>query len=142
MVQPPLDQLSRRERGIADQLEKAQADRQQAELMLREYRRKLDAAEEDARRLLERSRQDATAAREKAVAEGREQSRRTLELARQEIEQARRQAQEELRIATANLAADVAGQLLQRAMNDDDRRRMLDASLEEVSRRLSAPSRQ
>ena len=128
---PIVSQLQRREEAIADAVERAEKREKASEGMLAEYQGRLETAEIEAKELLSRSRMEAAAAKQAAVADGREEAKKVTERAREEIEQAKEAAVRELQEMTAELATEIAGRLIGEA-DPSQRRRMVSRSIQEI----------
>ncbi len=134
---PLVSQLQRREQGIAEALEHAQARNKEADDLLAQYKARLDAAQAQAAELLAKSRADAAEAREKILSAAQSEAHRAGESARQEIERAKLDALAELQDTTARLATDVAARVIRKNLSDDDQRRLLSDSLAEIRQRAA-----
>ena len=132
---PLLGQLERREKQIADTIANSQLRQQQAESLLAQYQKQLEQVNEEAKELLAQSRQDATAAREQLLSEARREARKTAEAAQQEIDLAKQGAMEELLTRTTDLAAEMAGRIVQQALKGEQHRGLMQESLDEIRRR-------
>ena len=137
---PIIAQLRRREEGIAKTLQDAQKGQQEAQALLAEYRSRLDQAANEAKDLLGKSRQEATAVREQLLTAAREEARKSTEVARQDIERAKQDALKELYNTTAELAADMASQVLQESLKATDHRQIMAESLEQIRRNAAKDS--
>ena len=132
---PLTAQLEKREKSIQKTIDEAIKRETQAADLLAQYRERLDAAQAQAAEVLAKGRQDAALARETVLAAAQDEVRQAGEAARQEIEQAKTKALNELYDATAHLAAEVAGQVIRRNLTGDDRKRLLDDSLDEIRKK-------
>jgi len=132
---PILAQLHLREQTIADSLSQAEQRGKQSQEALASIRSRLDCIEEEARQILARSRQEGLEAKEQLLAEAQEEARRVSEEQRREIERAKQDALRELYQRTAEMAAEMAGQVLRRRLSPEDQQRILGGSLEDVGRR-------
>lgn len=132
---PLVAQLERRERRIAETIERAQRAEHDAHELLEGYQSRLRNVEEQAKEILSESRKEAAGAREQVLAEARHEARKSAEAQRLEIEQAKQDALTELRRRTADLASDMAGRILKDRLGPDDHRRLLGGSLDEIRRR-------
>lgn len=129
---PILTILDRREDRIQRSLDQADQMRREAERADEVIRQRMDDAAEQARAHLEEARQQAKAA---AVALEQEALKRAEALkveAQREIAVAREEAVTELRRESARLAIDLAGQLVQRNLDDEDNRKLADDLLREI----------
>ncbi|MFV2071087.1 MAG: hypothetical protein ACC742_00355 [Thermoanaerobaculales bacterium] len=121
--------LDTRGEGIAQELENAKEQLVGAEKMREDVARRLDEVEEEMRKLKERAEQEAAAEAAKIAEQAREEEERFLRRVEEEI--GRREAETRDRLAkdTAELTAQLARELLQQEMTEEDRRRVLDRSL-------------
>ncbi len=126
--------LEEREKKIRDSLDQAERHRSEAELRLKEYEAKLNAAAKEAEGIL-------AAAKERAqhLLEENEQ-RLTVEAERikgdatREIEHERRKAVQDIRSQTTELALMVAEKVVQRSLTDADQRKFADEALDALSK--------
>jgi F-type H+-transporting ATPase subunit b len=121
--------LDTRKEGIAAELKQAQQKLDQAEELRAEVMRRLDEVEHEVTALRERAEREGQAEaeqiRDKAQAdEARFLKRVESEISRRHVETRHALAQE-----TAALTAQIAREILEREMTDEDRRRVLDRSL-------------
>ena len=131
-----LSGLVDRENKIRADLEQAEAAAKQAEQTLAEYRQKLAEANEEARRLIDQAKADA----QKLAAQLRDQAETDVNNARAraqaDIQSAKEQAINDLYAQAAELATGVAGKILQREINVDDHRQLVESSLNEMGSTL------
>jgi F-type H+-transporting ATPase subunit b len=80
--------------------------------MLAEYERKLAAAQDEVRAILDEARRDAQHTQEEILARARADAAIEAARAKHEVETARDQALKQLVETSANLAVDLAGQIL------------------------------
>ena len=135
---PILAQLKQRETGIADSITEATQREKQAQELLLSYRKRLDQIETEARQILAKGRAEGLEAREKLLADAREEARKIAEEQRRDIERSKQEALKELYDRTAQLAAEMAGQVLSRRLSPDDQRKIMAASLGEIRTRGEA----
>jgi ATP synthase F0 subunit b len=121
--------LDTRRVGIAEDLANARRQLEEADSLHAEVSRRLSEVEEEVTQLKDRAVVDAAA----EVAEIAEQTKGDEErfLQRVNDEISRREAETRVRLAqdTADLTAQMARELLEREMTDDDRRRVFERSL-------------
>jgi len=134
---PVVSQLEMREKSIADTIADAQERNSEAEALLAQYRARLDAAAAESKELLATARREAVEAREHVLAAAQQEVQKASESARAEIERAKKEALSELYDKTAQLATEVAGRVIRRNLTSDDRKRLMNDSLEEIRLRAS-----
>ncbi|MFP4105669.1 MAG: F0F1 ATP synthase subunit B [Phycisphaerae bacterium] len=133
---PIAKQLRNREESISEALKRAEKREQETQDLLRHYRARMDYAEAEAEEILARSRKEASEAREKILDGAREEARRSAEKARADIERAKKAAMRDLYGTTAELATDVAASVMQGSLTEEQRRKLLEQSLSEISSRV------
>lgn len=100
--------LEERERKIADNIAAAQARHEEAKKLLGEHEAKLAAAAGEVRAMLDEARRNADGTRKRIEDEGHKAAKDELDRALREIGRARDAAVQELAIASANVAVDLA----------------------------------
>ena len=100
--------LDERERKITDNIAAAEARLEDAKRLLAEHEAKLAAAAGEVRALLEEARRDAEHTRRSIEAEGHKAAKDELDRAVREIDRARDAAIQDLAVASANVAIDLA----------------------------------
>lgn len=104
--------LEKREHRIAEHIAAAERSHEQAKSMLAEYERKLAAAQDEVRAILDEARRDAQHTQEEILAKARAEAAVESARAKHDVETARDQALKQLVETSANLAVDLAGQIL------------------------------
>lgn len=124
--------LDERADKIKAEIEAAELARQQAKEALEQYQKSLAQANAEAKRMLDetKAQQQALAADLRAKADVELSQMR--DRARRDIDAAKRTAINEIYTTSANLAADMAGKILQREWSPSDQQRMVEASLREL----------
>ena len=130
---PLQDMLSQREELIRDSLEKAKADREDAEKRLAEYEERLAEARAEASALVEEGRRDAESTRLRLEQEAREESEKMVERAKREIAIARETAVAELYEAAGHAATEIAGRIIGRELKAADHEQLISQAIEELS---------
>ncbi|MBI2936529.1 MAG: F0F1 ATP synthase subunit B [Chloroflexi bacterium] len=128
-----LAMLDRRSDSIRASLEEAERVRQEASKAQEEMRQQMEAARREGSQLLEQARQMAERYREEERARARQEREEFLARARQEIQQERDAAIEEVRKGFAELAIAAAEQVIQRSLDRDAHRDLIEKVLEESS---------
>jgi F-type H+-transporting ATPase subunit b len=131
---PLLAQLHRREESIAEALESSQQREAEAQDLLKFYRARMERAEQDAAEVITRGRRDVAAAREEVLAAARDEAVRTLAQTRRDIAAAKEAALRELRVTAAELAVELAEQVLNKTFTEADQARLVEESLADIRR--------
>jgi F-type H+-transporting ATPase subunit b len=129
---PLLAALHGREEHLEHCLLETERARNESEQLLAEHRRRLAAAEDQVRALIEEARKTAQAAGDEIVKNAQSEAEAAKVRAVRDIATARDQALSEIWSKTADLAVSVAGRVLAKSLNDDDHRRLLDTAIGEL----------
>ena len=130
---PILDALRKREKFIEDSLTSARREREEAERLLKDYTLRIEKAQHEATAIVEEGRKDAEAVRRKIHEESRKEADEMIARAKREIATARDDAVKALYERTLDLASDVAGKVVGRALSNEDHRGLLDESIREIA---------
>lgn len=125
--------LESRREGIAEELQNARRQLEEADRLQAEVAKRLSEVEQEVSDLKERAIADGAAEAKKIKEQTRMEEERFLR--RVDEEMARREAETRARLAedTAELTAQLARDLLKKEMTDEDRRRVFERSLEAMS---------
>ncbi len=132
---PLLHALKNREDRIRHDIEAAKTERLEAEKLLTEYKQQLAQAQADAQEVIKKSSIEAEHMKEQILAHGQEQAKHAIDQARQQIEQAKNQAVKELFAKSAELAGELAAKILQREVNSEDHRVLIQQGLDDLNKR-------
>lgn len=132
---PIAEGLDKRERGIADHIEKAKADAAKATETLAAYERKLAAAAEEATKIVTQARQEAEAAKDRIMAEAQAEAERAKARALADIRAAKEQAVRELARSHVDSAVSLAGSLIRREVDAARHQDLIDDSLQRFAGR-------
>ncbi|HUY93137.1 MAG TPA: F0F1 ATP synthase subunit B [Pirellulales bacterium] len=117
--------LERREHRIAEQIAAAERSHQEAKAMLAEYERKLAAAHDEVRAILDEARRDAEHTHREILEKAKAEAAAEAARAKHDVETARDQALKELVETSANLAVDLAGQILKARLSPADHSQLI-----------------
>lgn len=130
--------LDDRRRRIRQELEDIESGKREIEKLREEYRTKIGVLEAEAKLRLERIENEAHERGGQIMLEAHAKARATLENARRtietEVEQARRQLVSEI----AALARAAAEKVLEREINEDDSRKLVESFLSDLDRSKTA----
>ncbi len=121
-----------RENRIQRQLEEAAAVKNEAEEHSAKIRRQLENADLEAQRLLREGSQKASESASAIISAANEQAEKTLESAREQAEEERRRLLTSLEPEVAQIAVDIAGEILKREVSQEDNRRVIETFFEKV----------
>ncbi len=125
--------LEQREAKIREDIESAEMAREQAKAALAAYEEELAGAREEASKIIAKAKVDATAVAEQLRTRNETKLAEMTDRATRELETAKRTALAELHGEAANLAAEIAGKILQRQITPQDQQRLIDESLRELT---------
>jgi len=127
--------MEERELRIREGLDKAAEAEKRAQELLEKQEEILQQSRDEAQKLLADSRAAAESLKNDALASAQEEIASERDRAKKEISLERAKALNELKAATIDLTLEAAGRLLQRELNDDDRRRLAAEVISEVESR-------
>lgn len=131
--------LDKRERGIADDIEQARRQNEEAKVLLGQYDEKLIQAQGEVREIIEEARRDAEYTQQEILARAREEAQRERDRAIRDIDLAAQQALDELARKSVDLAIDLAGKLVTAQLSPEDHARMVQEAVSRIVQ--SEPSR-
>ncbi len=130
---PISEGLLKRENGIAGQIAEAQRKNDEARQILAEYEKKLAAAAEEVRGLIEQGRRDAEKIGQQLVEKAHEEAGIERQRAVQQIESATLAALKELADRSATLAVELAGKIVGARLNAADHSRLIEQAVSEFA---------
>ncbi len=130
---PILGALEAREKRIQQALEGAAREREEAGRLLEEQRQLLDTSREQAQQILADGRKAAERLRWELLEEARSQKDQIVGRAKDEIERERDQALEALHREAVDLSIAAAGRVLERNLDAEDNRRLVEEYLERLA---------
>ena len=124
--------LEKREKTIAEALEKSEEARIESERVLAEYQKQLSDAKAQAAKIVSDAKETAEAVRADITKQAQEESAAMIEKARVAIEAEKQTAMNDLRNSVADLSVDVASRLVANDLNDDEHRKIIERYLNEA----------
>jgi F-type H+-transporting ATPase subunit b len=124
--------LDRRAKAIAESIEQAERQRQEADELLQEYRHRLTEAREQADDIVARARKASEAAVAEASADGKAKRDELVAAARRDIEAETRRSLEKIRNEVADLTVLATEKITRKSLDSDDQKRLVDEALAEV----------
>lgn len=124
--------LADRENKIRNEIKSAEEAREQAKQALADYERELANAREEATRMIQQARAEAKATAEEMRKRNDTELAELRDRARKEIESAKFAAISELHAEASVLASMLASRILEREINPDDHRRLVEESLTQL----------
>ena len=123
-----------REDRIRNDLEGAEKARTEAEAEKAQYLAQIGSAREEAGQIIDEARQSAEQVRRDLVARAEQDANEIRERAQADIANQREQAMSQLRSDVAALSIDLAGRIVERNLDNDTNRQLVDSFIDQVSR--------
>ena len=124
--------LEKREKTIAEALEKSEEARIESERVLAEYQKQLSDAKAQAAKIVADAKETGEAVRADITKQAQEESAAMIEKARAAIEAEKQTAMNDLRNSVADLSVDVASRLVANDLSDDEHRKIIERYLNEA----------
>jgi F-type H+-transporting ATPase subunit b len=125
--------LEERRAQIQGEMEKAEAERNEAEKLQDEYRQQLAGAREEANQIIEEARATAEQLRRDLQARAEEEAQATVARAQEEIRAERDRAFQELRAQVGSIAVELAERVVGQALDEKAHQRLIDEFIDEVA---------
>jgi F-type H+-transporting ATPase subunit b len=131
---PPITEaVEARERALEEAIEGAKRDRDEAARILAEQRQQIEAARTEAQRYIADGRAAGEKIRAEMLEQTRQQQQELLERARRDIQGERDRAIAELRREAVELAIAGAGKVIEKNLDDQSNRRLVESFLSSVA---------
>jgi len=138
-VWPSVDKAFKdRRANIEGKLEEAERERQEADELLEQYRRRLRDAEDETQRILDEARSNAERVRRDLMAKAEADAGRELDRARQVIRSERDQAIGQLRNEVGTLAIELATRVVGDSLDRERQLRLVDQYIDELGDQAQA----
>jgi F-type H+-transporting ATPase subunit b len=124
--------LDKRAKAISESIDAAERQRQEADELLAEYRKRLTEAREQADDIVARARKAAETAKAEATAQGKAKREELVAAARRDIEAETRRSLERIRREVADLTVVATEKVTRKTLTDDDHKRLVQEALKEV----------
>ncbi|PSL45779.1 ATP synthase F0 subcomplex B subunit [Salsuginibacillus halophilus] len=133
---PVFNMMKEREEHIANEIETAEKNRQEAETYLEQQRQEVENARAEAREIVENSRKSGENQREDIVKQAHEEANRLKEDARLEIKREKDQAINEVRDQVATLSVLIASKVIDQQLDEQEQEQLIENYLKEVGEEL------
>ena len=137
---PVVAMLRRREEDLQAKVAAAEKRQVEADEMQQEYQDNLRELENRTEKMLQDSRREAEAEKSVLLDEDRTEARQNMLRATEDIAVAQNQAMVELRTATAQMAADIARQVLRDNLSEADHRSLVEQATAQIAHRVEGRS--
>ena len=135
---PILEVLEERENKIRSEISDAEKLRQEAEEIKADLGKELKNAHEKAQTIIQMAGDESKKLQEKSIQETQSKVRQMQNDAEQEIQITRNKLLNEIRSYTAALTMASTEKVLKRSLSDDDKKRLVDESIDEVLREMES----
>ena len=135
---PILEVLEERENKIRSEIGDAEKLRQEAEQLKVDLGKELKNAHEKAQTIIQMAGDESKKLQEKSIQETQSKVRQMQNDAEQEIQITRNKLLNEIRSYTATLTMASTEKVLRRSLSDDDKKRLIDESIDEVLREMES----
>jgi len=122
-----------REERIRNDLESAERARTEAETEKTQYERQIADAQNEAGRIIDEARQSAESVRRDLVSRAEQEANEVRERAQIDIANQRTQAMAQLRTDVASLSIDLAGRIVERNLDDDANRQLVNSFIDQLA---------
>jgi len=137
---PLLGAIHAREQSIADSLDSAKRDRDEAAKTLEEHRRLVAQAHKERADAVDQAQKEAERLKDEILDEARVQKDQILQQTQDQVRASVDQARNELRALTVDLAVQAAGKLLDRNVDDATQRKLVEDHLSDLERKQASGS--
>ncbi|MGM0523488.1 MAG: F0F1 ATP synthase subunit B [Bacillota bacterium] len=127
---PLIKVMEERENFVANEIETAQDKNRQAQVAIKEADEKLSEARQEAKHLVVNAKQRATKLEESIVQEAKDRSKQMRIDAEDEIEQEKRESFQEMQETVAEIAFQIAMDIIQKEMSQEDQKRLIKERLD------------
>ena len=124
--------LEKRKQGIADDIESARKEKEEAERLKSEYEDKLKNVDTEVEGILSDARQRALANENRIVADAREEAAKIIDNAHREANLEKLKVADEVKEEVINVAGAMAGKIVASSMSEAEQKRLLDETLKGI----------
>ena len=126
LFKPVKKMIDSRQEEIDGMYYAAQKDKDDAEVMKKEYTEKLKVANEESEQILKNAQRKAQLREEEILKEANVKEARTLERAREEVELEKKRAVNEVKDSVSDLAISIASKVIERDINREEHEKLID----------------
>jgi F-type H+-transporting ATPase subunit b len=137
---PIMEMLEEREKKISGDIQSAESLRAEAQGMKDDYEKQLKTAHEKADTIVQLATEEAKKVQEKTLQETQAKARQIKNDAEQEIAMNRNKLLTEIRGFAAELTIASTERIIKKSLDDNDKQRLVDSSIEEVMQEMKQRS--
>lgn len=124
--------LENRKKGIAEDIESAKKDKEEAMKLKEEYASKLKEADKEVEAILADARKKGIASEEKIIGDAKAEAGRIMENAHHEAELSKQRVVNEVKDEIIDVASVMAGKIVKTGVDDSVKKQLLDETLKEM----------
>lgn len=129
---PIMDMMEKREQHVAEQIQSAEKNRDEAEKYLKEQREAIQEARQEAREIVENSRQQSEQQANEIIEEARKKAEREQRERMAEIEREKEEAINAVREQVSSLSVLVASKVIEKELDEKEQEKLIEDTLKEV----------
>ncbi|MFC0525240.1 F0F1 ATP synthase subunit B [Pontibacillus salicampi] len=129
---PLMNVMKERENHIANEIDTAEKNRQDAERMSQEAQEELKKTRQEAHQIIEEAKKTAKEQEQDILASAREEGERLKESARQEIETEKDKAIQALQDQVATLSVQIASKVIEKELSEQDQEQLINEYIKEL----------
>ncbi len=129
---PLMGVMKEREEHIANEIETAEKNRQEAERLAKEAQDEIKSTRQQAQQIIEDAKETAKDQEQAIITAAREEANRLKEAARIEIEQERDKAIQALQDQVASLSVKIASKVIEKELSEKDQEKLINEYIKEV----------
>jgi F-type H+-transporting ATPase subunit b len=122
---PLIKVMEERENFVATEIETAHEKKRQAQMAVKEADEKLTEARQEAKHIIVNAKQRATKLEESIIQEAKDRAKQLRIDAEEEIEQEKRESFQEMQETVAEIAFQIAMDIIQKEMSQEDQKRLI-----------------
>lgn len=131
-LKPIMGIIKKREDDIRHSIDEAERVRNEAEVLLENYKKQLDDARLEAQKVIEQSKKVGESVRKEITAKANDEARQIIERAQAEIEREKERALADLQTKVADLTILATAKVIEDSFNLDNQRKLVDQAIAEV----------
>mgnify|MGYP000001286058 CR=1 FL=1 len=134
LYKPFVEMLEKRQKMISTSVDDAGKSREEAKRYAEQTHRALTLAKQEALKIKEMARQEADEMKKEMFGKTRQESASMLEDAKKQIQKDTQHASRELKKEAANLAIEIAKNILAREIDEEEHKKIIDDSIREIEK--------
>ena len=131
-LKPIMGIIKKREDDIRHSIDEAERVRNEAEVLLENYKKQLDDARLEAQKVIEQSKKVGESVRKEITAKANDEARQIIERAQAEIEREKERALADLQTKVADLTILATAKVIEDSFSLDNQRKLVDQAIAEV----------